>query len=34
MEAITNAQDVAAVWFIVFFGACLLAPLFTTNEED
>lgn len=25
---ITNAQDVAAIWFMIVFGVCLLAPLF------
>ena len=32
MEAITTAQDVAAIWFIVFFGACLLVPLFNREK--
>ena len=27
MEAITNAQDVAAIWFIVVFGAALVAQV-------
>ncbi len=30
MEAITTAQDVAAIWFIVFFGGVLLAPLWAS----
>ena len=25
---ITNAQDVAAIWFLIVFGACMLFPLF------
>jgi hypothetical protein len=28
MENITNAQDIAAIWFIVFFGVALLAPVY------
>jgi len=27
LEAITNVEHVAAIWFIVYFGACLLIPL-------
>ena len=27
MEAITNVEHVAAIWFIVYFGAALLIPL-------
>ena len=34
MEAITNAQNVAAVWFIIVFGVCLLAPLFTLAKGE
>lgn len=33
MEAIVTAQNVAAIWFIVFFGACLLWPLFTRKGD-
>ncbi len=33
MEAITTAQDVAAIWFIVFFGGVLLAPLWTVITD-
>lgn len=28
MEAINNAEAVAAIWFTVYFGLCLLVPLF------
>ena len=33
MEAITTAQNVAAIWFIIVFGVALLAPLFRNDEE-
>lgn len=26
-----TAHDIAAIWFTVYFGACLLAPLFTSR---
>jgi hypothetical protein len=28
MEAITNAQDVAAIWFTVFFLAVIVIPAY------
>lgn len=28
MENITLAQDVAAIWFMLVFGTCLLAQVF------
>jgi hypothetical protein len=28
MDNITTAETVAAIWFTVLFGACMLAPLF------
>lgn len=28
IDNIVTAQNVAAIWFIVLFGVCLLAPLF------
>ena len=33
MDSITTAQTVAAVWFTVLFGACMLAPLFRTGRK-
>ena len=33
MHEIINAQNVAAIWFTVFFGLCLLLPLFTRKSK-
>ena len=33
MEAINNAEAVAAVWFTVVFGIALLAPLFRRTRK-
>lgn len=33
MEAINNAEAVAAIWFTVLFGITLLSPLFTRKSK-
>jgi hypothetical protein len=33
MEAIVQAQEVAAIWFTIVFGVALLAPLFKLTRK-